>query len=52
MNAPACLDKKWTEEVGKHFDKELMKLQRMNPQVAEYSVQHQLFGPIFRPPLE
>ena len=32
-------DKKWTEEVGTHFDKELMKLQRMNPQVAEYSVQ-------------
>ena len=32
-------DKKWTEEVGKHFEKELMKLQRMNPQVAEYSVQ-------------
>lgn len=32
-------DKRWTEEVGKHFEKELMKLQRMNPQVAEYSVQ-------------
>jgi len=32
-------EKKWTEEVGQHFDKELMKLQRMNPQVAEYSVQ-------------
>jgi ATP-dependent Lon protease len=32
-------EKKWTEEVGAHFDKELMKLQRMNPQVAEYSVQ-------------
>ena len=32
-------DKKWTEEVGTHFGKELMKLQRMNPQVAEYSVQ-------------
>ena len=32
-------DKKWTEEVGAHFDKELMKLQRMNPQLAEYSVQ-------------
>lgn len=31
--------KKWSEEVGLHFDKELMKLQRMNPQVAEYSVQ-------------
>jgi ATP-dependent Lon protease len=32
-------EKKWTEEVGQYFDKELMKLQRMNPQVAEYSVQ-------------
>ena len=32
-------EKKWSKEVGKHFDKELMKLQRMNPQVAEYSVQ-------------
>lgn len=31
--------KKWTDEIAKHFDKELMKLQRMNPQVAEYSVQ-------------
>ncbi|MCH1417855.1 MAG: endopeptidase La [Flavobacteriaceae bacterium] len=32
-------DKQWDEQVGKHFDKELMKLQRMNPQLAEYSVQ-------------
>ncbi len=32
-------DKPWSEEVGKHFDKELSKLQRMNPQVAEYSIQ-------------
>jgi len=32
-------EKQWEENVGKHFDKELMKLQRMNPQVAEYSVQ-------------
>ena len=32
-------DKQWDEKVGKHFDKELMKLQRMNSQVAEYSVQ-------------
>lgn len=31
--------KRWEESVGKHFEKELMKLQRMNPQVAEYSVQ-------------
>jgi len=31
--------KKWNEEVGKHFEKELAKLQRMNPQVAEFGVQ-------------
>ena len=31
--------KKWDKAVGAQFDKELSKLQRMNPQVAEYSVQ-------------
>ena len=31
--------KKWEASVAKQFDKELSKLQRMNPQVAEYSVQ-------------
>ncbi len=31
-------DKKWPEEVQKVFDKELEKVQRVNPQVAEYSV--------------
>ena len=31
--------KKWSENVKKHFNKELSKLQRMNPQVAEYSIQ-------------
>jgi ATP-dependent Lon protease len=31
--------KKWNEEVGKHFEKELSKLQRMNPQVAEFGIQ-------------
>lgn len=31
--------KKWNEEVEKHFNKELAKLQRMNPQVAEFSIQ-------------
>ncbi len=31
--------KKWDEAVAKHFDKELAKMQRMNPQVAEYSIQ-------------
>ena len=32
-------DKKWTEEVQEVFDKELDKLQRLNPAAAEYSVQ-------------
>ena len=31
--------KKWDKTVVAQFDKELAKLQRMNPQVAEYSVQ-------------
>jgi len=31
--------KKWTKEVGTLFQKELDKLQRMNPQGAEYTVQ-------------
>ncbi|WP_298487129.1 endopeptidase La [uncultured Maribacter sp.] len=31
--------KKWNKKVGEHFDKELAKMQRMNPQVAEYSIQ-------------
>ncbi|MBT8323647.1 MAG: endopeptidase La [Winogradskyella sp.] len=31
--------KKWDEKISEHFDKELSKLRRMNPQVAEYSIQ-------------
>ncbi len=31
--------KKWSKEVKEHFEKELQKMQRMNPQVAEYSIQ-------------
>ena len=31
--------KKWDAKVKEHFEKELAKLQRMNPQVAEYSIQ-------------
>lgn len=31
--------KKWDDKVKKHFDKEIAKMQRMNPQVAEYSIQ-------------
>ena len=30
---------KWNKEINDHFLKELSKLQRMNPQVAEYSIQ-------------
>ncbi|SHI36306.1 endopeptidase La [Aquimarina spongiae] len=32
-------EKKWDEKIAKHFEKELSKMQRMNPQVAEYSIQ-------------
>jgi ATP-dependent Lon protease len=32
-------EKKWDEETAKYFNKELLKIQRMNPQVAEYSIQ-------------
>ncbi|NHF59798.1 endopeptidase La [Flavobacteriaceae bacterium TP-CH-4] len=32
-------EKKWDAKVAEHFDKELAKMQRMNPQVAEYSIQ-------------
>jgi len=32
-------DKTWSEQVSKIFNKEIDKLQRMNPAVAEYSVQ-------------
>ena len=31
--------KKWNEDVANHFNKEIAKMQRMNPQVAEYSIQ-------------
>ncbi|SHH50404.1 endopeptidase La [Winogradskyella jejuensis] len=32
-------EKQWDTKVKEHFDKELAKMQRMNPQVAEYSIQ-------------
>jgi ATP-dependent Lon protease len=31
--------KKWNEKTADHFEKELSKMSRMNPQVAEYSIQ-------------
>jgi len=38
MKAKAA-NKKWSAKVADIFDKELKKLQRMNPQAAEYSIQ-------------
>jgi ATP-dependent Lon protease len=38
MKAKAA-NKKWSAKVAETFDKELKKLQRMNPQAAEYSIQ-------------
>ena len=32
-------DKKWTKEIAETFEKELNRLRRMNPQMAEYGVQ-------------
>lgn len=32
-------DKKWPEYAAKHFEKQLARVKRMNPQVAEYSIQ-------------
>jgi ATP-dependent Lon protease len=31
--------KKWNDKVAEHFNREIAKMQRMNPQVAEYSIQ-------------
>jgi ATP-dependent Lon protease len=33
-------DKKWSAEVGAIFEKELLKLERLNPQSPDYSVQY------------
>lgn len=35
----AAAQKKWTEEVAAHFEKETAKLSRLNPAAGEYSVQ-------------
>ncbi|HRQ86219.1 MAG TPA: LON peptidase substrate-binding domain-containing protein, partial [Flavobacteriales bacterium] len=39
MRATA-VKKKWTKKIGETFEKELLKLQRMNPAGAEFSVQY------------
>ena len=33
-------EKKWSEDVAKHFNKEVHKLSRLNPAAGEYSVQY------------
>lgn len=44
--------KKWNKEVSEVFDKELGRLQRMNPQVAEYSVQRNYLDLLLELPWE
>ncbi len=44
--------KKWSEEVAETFEKELGRLQRMNPQVAEYSVQRNYLDLLLELPWE
>lgn len=36
--AERAAEKQWSKEVADHFDKEINRLRRMNPQVAEYSI--------------
>jgi len=44
--------KKWNKEVSEVFDKELGRLQRMNPQVAEYSMQRNYLDLLLELPWE
>jgi len=36
----------WTVDVAAHFDKELLRLQRMNPQVPDFSIQRSYLEPM------
>ena len=44
--------KKWSKEIAETFDKEIGRLQRMNPQVAEYSVQRNYLDLLLELPWE
>jgi len=45
-------NKKWSKEIAETFDKEIGRLQRMNPQVAEYSVQRNYLDLLLELPWE
>ncbi len=45
-------NKKWSKEVAETFEKEIGRLQRMNPQVAEYSVQRNYLDLLLELPWE
>ena len=44
--------KKWAKEISETFEKEIGRLQRMNPQVAEYSVQRNYLDLLLELPWE
>ena len=44
--------KKWSKEVAEVFEKEIGRLQRMNPQVAEYSIQRNYLDLLLELPWE
>ncbi len=44
--------KKWSKEISETFEKELGRLQRMNPQMAEYSVQRNYLDLLLELPWE
>lgn len=43
-------DKKWNDEVQKHFNKEIQKLRRLNPNNPEYSVQYEYLESLLKLP--
>ncbi len=44
--------KKWNEKIQKHFDKELAKLQRLNPQMPDYAIQRNYIDLLLELPWE
>ena len=44
--------KKWNEKIQKHFDKEMAKLQRLNPQMPDYAIQRNYIDLLLELPWE